>query len=233
MWITTRRLRQLIQEVLEDVQASNPLEGEYAGYIIAYDSKYNKKWTKTLHRRVSSFLESQNRDLLSPTSQKDLLTISQQLRAGFSDPDLVAPHEVDRIKQVFKNFGIDDHLAGEKSKFFSPLGLSSNITGISSALERLLAEPDLSDYQKRLYVKGIDENIREMKKILDSVTEEEIIDLKRLEHAFKSIVTYLPRLNKSYKETFTALLQSGRAGIIQASELLDSLNMPDVREDVL
>ena len=42
MWITTRRLRQLIQEVLEDVQASNPLEGEYAGYIIAYDSKYNK-----------------------------------------------------------------------------------------------------------------------------------------------------------------------------------------------
>lgn len=224
MRITQKQLRQIIREELESDQALNPLEGEYAGYIMAYDSKYNKKWTKPLHRRVSSFLESQNRDLLSPTSQKDLLTISQQLRAGFDDPDLIAPHEIDRIKQVFKNFGIDNHLAGEKSKFFSPLGLSSSISGISSTLDRLLTDPDLSDYQKRLYVKGIDENIREMKRILDSITEEEIIDLKRLEHAFKSIVTYLPRLNKSYKDSFTALLQSGRSGIIQASELLDSLN---------
>lgn len=232
MRITSSQLRQIIREELESAQVSNPLEGEYAGYIMAYDARYDKKFAKSFFLRVNDFLKSANAGILSPELQKDLLIIGEQLNKGFNDPDQMSQRNEEKLNQLFKDIGVEYHREMYNDAIRNRFGTGSNISSIAMELQTLLTDPVFTDYRKvdtaeflkKKHANSLNIYIKALKEKLAALPEEDIIELKHVNHMLNSILKYYPRLSKGYKAQLVDLMKSGYDGLMQAGALLDSLN---------
>lgn len=230
MKITQRQLRHLIREELELDQASNPLEGEYAGYIMAYDTRFDKKYVKTIFRKAYDLIRSTNSDIISPEMQKDLVLISEQLWRGYNDPDQMSQSIEGRVYQLFKDIDVEYYREVYNDKIRNRQSTASNVTSIATALNHILTDTGLTDYGrperveflKKLYAQSLNIHISSLKEKLTALAEEDIIELKQANHALIAILNYYPRVNKDYKENITNMMKGG-GGIMQAGSLLDSL----------